>query len=156
MIKIQGTEWVCNNQCKKNCCSELFLPMPPAYKKMFVESGYWIANNNYTDYTWLAYHKAIITEKLPNGDRKIFLAKDVEYRIVFNPHKGYEEIYVQNKCSMLLDNNKCKVYRARPQICRKALCPVFDIRKSIQFYAENGNILKDKIEAYKRGELKKW
>jgi hypothetical protein len=41
---------------------------------------------------------------------------------------------------MLLPNGKCKVYRARPEICKKADCPVFTKSKEIRWYAEHGKL----------------
>jgi len=152
-IKITGKDWTCNNQCRGNCCSEIFLPLPPAYKTSFLEKGFYIANNNYSDYRWLEFHKVIIMEKMPSGDRKISLKEGTEYKIIFNPFKGYDELYVKDVCMMLRQDLKCKVFRARPDICKKSRCIVFDNSLEIQFYAENG-LLKEKIEAYRKGELK--
>jgi Fe-S-cluster containining protein len=124
-------------------------------RKSFEEQGFWIANNNYTDYQWIQYHKSLKIEKMKGGTRKITFLKNVPLTIIFNTYKKTDEIYLLDKCTKLLPDNKCKIFRGRPQICRKARCIVFDKSPEIQFYAENG-ILKDKIEAYKKGELKKW
>lgn len=90
----------------------------------------------------MEFHKLIGTEKMHNGNRKIFLKDSVDYKIIFNPFKGYDELYIQDKCMMLMQDNKCKVFRNRPEICKKASCPIFDKNPEIQFYAENG-VLKD-------------
>jgi Fe-S-cluster containining protein len=155
-LKISGKDWTCNRQCKSDCCSEIYLPLNPEQKKSFEADGSWVVDNNYSDFGWMEYHKCLKIEKLKGGDRKItFLGGNVQHKIVFNPFKNTDEIYILDKCTKLLTDGRCKVYRARPEICKKALCPVFDIRASLQFYAQNGR-LKEPYEAYKRGELKKW
>jgi Fe-S-cluster containining protein len=154
-IKLEGKDWECMNQCKSNCCSEIFLPLSPAQKTSFEKEGFWIADNNFTDYDWLNYHKALVIEKKDKGFRKISLQKDVSFEFIYNPYTNFEEIHILDKCSKLLPDGRCKVYRARPVICKKSLCIVFDIRKAITHYGEKG-LLKDKVEAYRRGELKKW
>lgn len=62
------------------------------------------------------------------------------YEIIFNPFKNIDEIHILDKCKMLLPNNKCKIYRARPDICAKAECILFSkaLNENLRFYAKNG------------------
>lgn len=148
-IKIIGKDWACNNDCGQSCCDEIFLPMPPQFKKMFEEHGYWITDNNYTDWEWLSYHKAIVIEKLEKGHRKLSLSGTTSFEFKFNPFRGYDELYIKDKCQMILTDHKCKIFRGRPQICRRAECIVFSPKKEIQYYAENG-LLKPAFDKEKR------
>jgi len=148
-LKIITKEFSCNNQCLSNCCSEIFLPMPPQFKKMFEEHGYWITDNNYCDWEYLSYHKAIVIEKLEKGHRKLSLTGETPFKFIFNPFRGYDELYIQDRCQMILPDHKCKIFRGRPRICRHAECVVFSPKKEIQHYAENG-LLKDALKKEKR------
>jgi hypothetical protein len=152
-LKITGQSWNCQNACKFNCCSEIFLPMNQKQKDSFEQRRFFIVDNNYTNWVWISFHKSLLVEKLDKGFRKISFFDEQPFRIVFNPYRNCDELYIPDKCSKLMENGKCKIFRARPDICSKALCPVFDLRRSVQFYAEKG-LLKDKLEARKRGELK--
>lgn len=155
VLKIKGKEWKCNCQCQSNCCSEVFLPINQAQKKSIQEKGFWYVDHDYTDFRWLKLHKIFKVEKTSNKkERKITILK-TKYEFKYNQFINQEMLYVQDKCSMLLPDNKCKIFRNRPDICKKAECIVFSIKKSIRWYGENGT-LKDKVEAYKRGELEKW
>jgi hypothetical protein len=139
-IKILTKEFVCNNQCKSDCCSEIFLPMPPQYKKMFIEHGYWIADQNYTDYDWLSYHKSIKIEKLEKGYRKLSFSGTTPFDFIFNPFRGYDELYIKDKCSKIMDNHKCKIFRGRPVICRRGQCVIFTKNSELNHYAINGTL----------------
>ena len=154
-LKIEGKSWNCNNQCKSDCCSEIFLPITVDQRTSFEKTRSFEVDNNYADFTWLSYHKAYTIEKLDSGKRKLTLKEGLSWKIIFNPFRNCDEIYVGDKCSKLLPDGKCKIYRARPQICQKAQCPVFSTIAKIQFYGLNGK-LKRQVEEYKAGELKKW
>lgn len=146
-IKIKGIPWNCGNSCKANCCSEIFLPLPTAYRDMFEEHGYWIANSNYSDWRWMEFHKEVKTEKMDGGSRKIWI-DHVNFDIIFNPFQGYDEIHIHSPCSMLLPDNKCKVFRSRPEICKRAECIFFSKKPELRFYAEYG-MLRDKLKEAK-------
>jgi hypothetical protein len=139
-IKIQTKEWECSNQCGSDCCSDIFLPMPPQYRKMFEEHRYWITDNNYTDWDWLSYHKSIVIEKLAKGHRKLYLTGDTAFEFIFNPFRGYDELYISEQCSKLLPNHKCKIFRARPVICRRGQCVVFSKNPELNHYAIKGKL----------------
>lgn len=152
VIKIQGKDYSCKQECKSNCCSEIFLPLSFYQKRTFEEQGFFQANNNYMDYEWLGYHKGVIIEKLDKGNRNISVCKNVIYTMLFNAFSNNYQLHILDKCSKLQPDNKCKVYRSRPEICRKALCPLKDDREVTKFFAEHG-LLKEAIQSYRKGEL---
>jgi hypothetical protein len=154
-MKLFGKVWQCNNTCGKDCCSELFLPMDKLSKASFDAHGSWIVSPNYADFEWLSYHKSLTIEKLPSGNRKITFSKNVPYKYVYNPYRKMDEIHIIDKCDKLLNDGKCKIFRARPQICKVADCPVFSNKAEIIHYGKNG-LLKEQHEKYLKGELKKY
>lgn len=156
VLKILGRDWTCNMQCGANCCSEIFLPLNKAQMESIIKDRFWIVDHDYTDFKWLGYHKVFkIINTGDKGTRRIELAQGVEYEFKKHPMiECHTMIYIQDKCVMLLPNNRCKAFRSRPNICKKAECVVFG-RDKIQWYGENG-VLADKVKAYKEGKLQKW
>lgn len=153
-LKVQGKSWECNNQCKSNCCSELFLPLDSEQHTSVLMNGHFIAHPNYTDWEWLGYHDSVKIEKTRvHGRRKILVLRPfvVKYNNTINKYM----LYIEDKCVKLMPDGRCRIYKKRPEICKKGECVVFSIKKKIQWYAENG-LLKDKLEAYRNGKLSKW
>ena len=152
-LKVEGKEWGCRMQCQSNCCSSVFLKVTPEQRVSLESKGYFIAKHDFTEFRWLGFHKAFTIQKLDNGDRKVTVNK--EYRFIFNKFEASDFLYVADRCIQLMKDNKCKVYRNRPMICKVGKCTVFDDSPNLQWFAENGH-LKDQIEKYRKGELKKW
>lgn len=154
MLKIRGKVFSCKNNCGSNCCSSVWLKLSPDQRVSLTNKGFFVVKHDYTSWRWLKFHKKFKIDKLDKGDRKItVLTKD--YKIKWNPFENSDFIYVEDKCIQLKPDNKCKVYRNRPKICGVGECIVFSKRKSLQWMAENGH-LKEAIEKYRSGELKKW
>lgn len=135
-LKIAGKSWSCNNDCGFNCCSDLFLPVSPEQRLSLEKVGHFIVDSNYADFKWLGYHKAIKIEKISQGWRKLTPLKKYEFKL--NQHLGKDMVFIEDKCKMLLQNNRCKIYRSRPQICRVADCPAFSKNQSIRWYGKQG------------------
>lgn len=55
--------------------------------------------------------------------------------------RGIDNIEVES-CPFLGEDNKCKIYDARPTICRKFIC---NAEKMFEQYDENGELVKDEI-----------
>lgn len=146
-------EWNCNNKCKLSCCEEIFLPMPNQIKKLFNEHNFWVVNAGYCDWKWLKLHKAIKIEKLFGGHRKLSINEGFSFEFKFNSYRGYEELYIKNKCEMLLSDKKCQIFRNRPEICKIAECPVFSSKKEIQYYAINGTLKEVYDEIQKSNQM---
>ena len=143
IVKIAGKSWSCNLQCQgnpkdgiSNCCSEIFIPVNPDQRISIENNNYFIAKSTLVDWEWLKLHDGLTIEKLSNGDRKISVNKS--YTFKFNLFMGKDMLYIEDRCKMLLKDGRCKIYRARPQACRKAECPVYSNKLSIRFYAQNG------------------
>lgn len=153
-MKKERKEWVCNNTCGFNCCSEIFLPVTPIQRMFINKKGYFVVEEDYTDFKWLGYHDAFDIKELDEGKKKI-IVKTKDYKYYWNPYVKKHMIYIKNKCNKILDDNKCSIFEDRPVICMKAECPVFSEKKKIRWYGKKG-LLKEKVEAYKKGELKKW
>lgn len=153
-IKVTGKIWQCNNQCNSNCCSEVWLKINPEQRYSLEKQGYFIAEPDLSEWRWVEFHKKLNIEKLAKGKRKISVRND-DYKIRWNEYLNTDMVYVKDKCIQLLPDNRCRVYRNRPMVCKIGECAVFSIKKKIQWYGENG-LLKDKIEAYRKGELSKW
>jgi len=127
-FKIQGKVWTCGNQCKSNCCSEVFLAITPEQRVMLENHGHFIADSNMTDWRWLGFHKRFSIEKLEGGKRKISIHKPYSFK--FNPYLSKEMLNIENKCEQLMPDNRCRVYRNRPQICKVSECPVFELKQA--------------------------
>ena len=153
-LKTKAKNWNCNNICGVNCCSEIFLHLTPEQRVSFDTEGFFIAPSEYSDWRWVGFHKNVFLEKLKDGSRKVSLSPDVEYEIIFNDTISMDVIKVKDKCSKLMSNGKCKVYRARPDICSRAECPVFSTNPRAIWYAKH-SILKEAREKVESGELKK-
>ena len=154
VLKIRGKDWSCKNQCMSNCCSEIFFPLNPEQRVCYDQNGYWIAPHDYTDWDWVKMHNAVQVTKLTDGQRRISVSDDVDKKIIYNSLLSMDMLRVEDKCRNLLKDGRCKVYRARPQICKKADCPVFTVDPKVIWYAKIG-FLKEQREKYERGELKK-
>lgn len=152
-IKIHGKDWSCNNQCQSNCCSEIFLVLDEEQKQSYETKGYFIADNNYNDYNWLKLNKALKIKKLLGGNRQITIDKTYKSKLLYHPVIKKDILYIDNKCSKLLDNGRCGIYRIRPQACRKGRCFVFEDNAELNWIAMNGK-LKEKRLLYEKGELK--
>lgn len=149
--KVMGKDWECKNQCESNCCSEIFLDLPPAYHQSFEKEGYFIVGNNYTEFDWLEFHEGLKIEKLPKGNRKISIKEGVKSEVIFNPFRGYNMLHVLTPCNKLEPDGRCKIYRARPKICATSLCPVFTDKPTIMWFAAAG-LLKDVRQKYEDTE----
>jgi Fe-S-cluster containining protein len=149
--KVLDKKFDCHRDCGFNCCSEIFLDLPPGYKKSFEENGYFIAGNNYSDYEWLGYHDDVVLEKLPKGNRKISIKPGIEFELIFNPFRGYEMLRMNSVCNKLESDGRCKIYRSRPEICKAALCTVFTDKPTIKWFAQNG-VLRDILKKYEDTE----
>ena len=151
-LKVKGKVFSCKLQCGSNCCSSVWLMLSPDQRVSLTNKGFFVAKHDFTDYTWLKYHKQFKVDKLDKGERKITL-KTKDYKIKWNPFVNSDFVYVEDKCIQLMENNKCKVYRNRPMMCSKGECIVFSPKKGLQWLAENGD-LKEAIEKYRKGEIK--
>jgi len=140
-----------------NCCSEVFLPLNKAQQKSIEEERSWTVDANFTDFKWLKYHKAFNVINTGNrGERLIQIKEGYDYEFKKHPFlPAHTFLYVQDKCSMLLSDGRCKVFRNRPEICKKAECIVFNERPVINWYGKNG-LLADKVKDYEEGRLNKW
>lgn len=139
-LKLKGKTWNCNNQCGADCCSDLFLYLSPSQRVELENERNYTVPSNYTDFKWLKLHKGVKIEKMLGGNRKITPLK--KYKIIFHPHLGTDMLYMVDKCSKLLPNGRCKIYRSRPEACRNADCILFTKNKIIRWYGETG-VLKD-------------
>jgi len=152
VMRVQGKRWSCRNQCGSNCCSEIFLPVNKYHMKTIKEEGYFIVDNNYSDFIWVGYHPSLEIKKLDRTKRMInVLTKDYEFK--YHEIIGMHMLFINEPCKHLQKDGKCKIYRKAPEICRKAECPVFTDNPDIFWYAKNGK-LKEAREKYEKGELK--
>ena len=133
-------EWNCNNKCKNNCCSEIFLPLTPSQKITFDLNKWWTVRPDQYDLKWLKFHdKGIFIDKLDDGRRKITLLTD-DYKMLLHPMTGIQYLWIKTRCKMLLQNNKCKVYRNRPITCRRADCMLYSPNKKERWFGENSTM----------------
>lgn len=133
-----GRSWQCNNQCGSDCCSEIFLPLSDMQKETLAR-GHYFAGPNYTDWKWLGYHPGVKVQKI-GIKRKIIPLK--EYTIKYNEALGKHMLHMETRCGKLMPDRRCKVYRSRPEVCKKAECIVYSDRPWIRWYGKNG-LLKD-------------
>lgn len=147
-------EWTCHNQCKSNCCSDFFLPLTDKQKEDFEKNGYVKVTNSYADFRWLKYHKSVTIEKSHVLRTIKFNKKDFEWKIIYNPILKTNMLWINDKCTKLLSNGKCGIYRMRPKACRVSKCPVYSGDKLLKWYADNG-VLKDvRKKAEKEGKAR--
>lgn len=148
-----GKEWSCDNQCKSNCCSSVFLVIDSEQLISLKKYGFYYAHDKYSDWDWLSFHKMFKIED--EGDRKKITLKTDEYEIKYNDYLQENMLYVDDKCEHIMEDNRCAIFEDRPKVCRISECPVFSFKKKIQWYAVNGK-LKEQWQKYKDGELKRW
>lgn len=151
-------EWRCNNQCKHSCCNALWLKVTPEQRASINKRGYFIVDKDYIpdkgDWRWVEFHKQVKVEKQDGGMKKIIILKPID-KILYNPFQKCDFIYIEGKCNKLMKDGRCKIYRNRPNACKVAECPVFSENSERQWFAEN-SYLKEQLEKYRKGELKKW
>lgn len=137
-FKAKGDVWTCNNQCGSNCCGYIYLVLDGTKEEEFKQKREFLAEPGYTDWRWLGMRSAFTIIKLDDDKRNrvIKLNEGVDFEIKFNPFIKKNLLYVKNKCENLLEDNKCKIYRNRPDVCKKGPCYIFDRNPSIRFYGE--------------------
>ena len=143
-------DWKCNNKCGSNCCSEIFLPLSKDQKELLELNGEYIVDNKYADFRWLGFYKGIEVKKLKNGWRLIKVVSP--YEIKYHKFLLKHMLYIEGKCDKLLKNDKCKIFRNRPQTCKVSLCAVFEKDNKINWYADNG-LLKEQRDLFKQGVI---
>lgn len=136
--QFKDKEWMCNNNCKKDCCSDLFIVLTDALKDAYEKSGCLILNSKYLDFRWVALHKGITVQKPDAKTRKIIISDDINKKIVFNPHNNRHYLYIETSCSKIDKDGKCKIYRARPNICRFAKCTFSSVVPETHWFWESG------------------
>ena len=119
MKKIIGKQWTCNNQCKDNCCDTIYLDVSDIQIRDLREQGHFLVKNDYTDFTWLEYHKGF--EVMKHGKGKL-IKVDIDYKIKHHPVTGQFYLFANSRCKQLMSNNRCKVYRTRPMACKYGRC----------------------------------
>ena len=131
-------QWTCNNQCKKDCCSFIYLELSNKQFVFFDQERLITYDKKWKD--WLSYHKEfkIINENTAK------LKRFVKYKLVKNPYNGKYYVYVKSKCNKLMRNGRCKIYRTRPSICRFAPCLFENSNKMIEWFGKT--IRGEKVE----------
>ena len=76
-----------------------------------------------------------------------------DYTFKHHEHLEQDMLYIDEKCGKLLPDGRCKVYRARPMICKTAECQIFTPNKIINWYAKNSKYMKEAREKFEKGEL---
>lgn len=131
----------CSLQCGFNCCSEVFFELNGSQRYTFENQGFFIIDKpKDVDWKYLSYHKAIKVEKLKKGLRKLTVAGQYERELKYNQYNDKWYLQIKDKCVMLKDDNKCKVYRDRPNACKVGLCPVFEDSKAENWFAVEGDL----------------
>lgn len=135
MVKTKN--WSCNNQCKSNCCDYMYLEIDDVQEKSIKESRSFRVGPSYTDFRWLKLHDGIFVSPIKDFERVITLRDDISFKIYVHPISNKKYVYIKSKCTQLLDNNRCKIYQRRPNVCKKGVCIVYDKRKEIQWFGRH-------------------
>jgi len=139
-------EWSCNNQCKSNCCSEIFLELSPEQREQFERDETFIQEKDEVEklegldfYRWLRFHEQFAVQNMLDGRKKIIFKGKI-FDIKYNPFLSKDLLYVDDPCQKLNDDYFCTVYGNRPKMCKLAKCPVFDASVRIRWFAKHGKL----------------
>lgn len=154
-IKVKGKDWSCSNQCQHNCCSEVFIDLSKEQKQIFDKHKTIILDNNATDFRWLGFHKGITINKISSTERELIFDDNIITKTIYF-QKGLQHIlHIDSVCSKLLPDNRCKIYRIRPKVCRVGKCSVFNKTIPIlRFLALSGKLKTQRFN-FEDGKLKK-
>lgn len=132
--------WSCCNQCKSDCCSEVFLNLTDSQKEQWEKKKAIFMTKRKDVYRYLSFHKGI--ELLPVNKMTYILKvkRGIKRELKKNPFNDQWYLCIDDPCSKLMTNKRCKIYRARPQICMVGKCPVFETDKKITWFGHNGKL----------------
>ncbi len=134
-------KWSCNNQCKTNCCQELFLILDEKQKQSYHKTKSYFVDKSYCEWRWLSFRNAVKYKKI-GKKYKLHILKQFKQKVLFNPLINKWILHIEDDCNKLMPDNRCKVYRNRPVTCQIGDCPVFSNEPKIAWLGENG-MLKD-------------
>jgi Fe-S-cluster containining protein len=117
--------------------------------RSFLRDATFVVKPNYTDFKWLAFHTDLIVTKLRGGLRRITMRKGTDFLLETNPHDLKRRyVYLPNSpCKHLRPDQKCAIYRSRPEICKRAPCLY---EGSSEKYLWFGRPLRDEIQVTKK------
>lgn len=129
-------QWTCNNQCKSNCCSMIYLDLFTREDcQIFVDTQRIYYKKDYTDWEWVRLHKGLDVYTADDLVA-VHVRADVKYFLLHNEFNHKDYVLVMDKCINLLPDNRCKAYRNRPTICKKAPCIYYTEDKVIKWFSE--------------------
>ena len=131
--KSNRRDWNCNRECLANCCSYVILDVrDDVALGMWRELGMMLVPKDYTDWTWLSYHKGIIIERQVDERVLIKAGSGVDWRLEQNPHNGVWYVFFGIPCRYLR-GNLCSIYSRRPALCRVAVCSWKNVNPVIEW-----------------------
>lgn len=139
MRNIQSKEWNCNNTCKTSCCDKMFLPISKDNIERLNTGRLILLNKEFNDYNWLELHDGITVDRIGSREYYVHFLPDIRLQVKENSYNNEMYLQVDSRCSMLLKNNKCKIFRGRPKTCRIGLCPKESTDKSYRWFWEEAN-----------------
>lgn len=130
----------CNSTCGSDCCSEIFLLVNEKQKESFERKKAMFIINNKNMLQYLKLHKSIELNRVNKMLWLLTIKRGIKTKFIHNPHNDKWYLRIDDPCTKLLPDKKCKIYRARPVYCRIAKCPVFENDKSIKWFGHNGKL----------------
>lgn len=133
----KAKQWNCNLQCGSNCCDFLYLWIPPGMHKIVEKSRCMIVGTKQFDLKWLKLRKEIEITRLDDKVVRITIKERVPFKIIEHPLTKHHYLHVpSSKCTKLLPNNKCGIYRTRPELCRKSICIAYTKDSRFHWFGE--------------------